>query len=45
MEILCNRLDRCFELYKEEFENKALSILESGCYVLGILLLCFRKRT
>ncbi|MCI8750327.1 MAG: DegT/DnrJ/EryC1/StrS family aminotransferase [Lachnospiraceae bacterium] len=43
MEILCNRLDRCFELYKEEFENKALSILESGCYVLGKELENFEK--
>lgn len=43
MEVLCNRLDRCFELYKEEFENKALSILESGCYVLGKELENFEK--
>lgn len=35
MKILCNRLDRCFELYKEEFENKVLSVMESGCYILG----------
>ncbi|RKI43900.1 DegT/DnrJ/EryC1/StrS family aminotransferase [bacterium D16-51] len=35
MEIHCNRLDRGFELYKEEFERKALEVLASGWYVLG----------
>lgn len=35
MKIQCNRLDRGFELYKKEFENKAIEVLESGWYVLG----------
>lgn len=35
MEVQCNRLDRGFELYKQEFERKALQVLESGWYVLG----------
>ena len=35
MEIMPNRLDRGFELYQEEFENKALEVLRSGWYVLG----------
>ena len=30
-----NRMDRGFELYREEFENKALEVLRSGWYVLG----------
>lgn len=30
-----NRLDRGFEMYQEEFENKALEVLRSGWYVLG----------
>ncbi len=30
-----NRMDRGFEMYKEEFEQKALEVLRSGWYVLG----------
>lgn len=33
--IMPNRLDRGFEQYQEEFEQKALDILRSGWYVLG----------
>lgn len=43
MEIECNRLDRGFELYKEEFEKKALEVLNSGWYVLGKELDLFEK--
>lgn len=43
MEIQCNRLDRGFELYQEEFEKKALEVLESGWYVLGRELECFER--
>ena len=35
MKIPVNRLDRGFELYKEEFEQKVLEVLRSGWYVLG----------
>lgn len=35
MEIMCNRLDRAFYKYQEEFEAKALEVLRSGWYVLG----------
>lgn len=35
MKIMPNRLDRGFELYQEEFEQKALSVLRSGWYILG----------
>lgn len=35
MKIMPNRLDRGFEQYQEEFEQKALSVLRSGWYVLG----------
>ena len=34
-EIQANRLDRGYERYKEEFNNKALEVLNSGWYVLG----------
>lgn len=43
MEIQCNRLDRGFELHKEEYENKALQVLESGWYILGNELKSFEK--
>ncbi|HBI60613.1 MAG TPA: aminotransferase, partial [Lachnospiraceae bacterium] len=43
MEIECNRLDRGFELHKEEFEKKALEVLNSGWYVLGKELDLFEK--
>lgn len=35
MQIMANRLDRGFELYQEEYEQKALEVLRSGWYVLG----------
>lgn len=35
MEVPVNRLDRGFEQYKDEFEQKALEVLRSGWYVLG----------
>lgn len=35
MQIQANRLDRGFEKYQIEFENKALEVLRSGWYVLG----------
>ena len=35
MKIMSNRLDRVFYMYQKEFEEKALSVLRSGWYVLG----------
>lgn len=35
MIVEANRLDRGFKLYQEEYQNKALEILQSGWYVLG----------
>lgn len=35
MKIMPNRLDRGFELYQQEFEDKAIEVLRSGWYVLG----------
>lgn len=35
MEIMQNRMDYGFEKYRQEFEEKALSVLRSGRYVLG----------
>ena len=35
MEIMPNRLDRGFQMYQSEFEQKALEVLRSGWYVLG----------
>lgn len=35
MKIMPNRLDKGFEMYQEEFEQKALEVLRSGWYVLG----------
>ena len=35
MQIQANRLDRGFEKYQSEFEQKALAVLRSGWYVLG----------
>lgn len=35
MKIQANRLDRAFEKYQIEFEQKALDVLRSGWYVLG----------
>lgn len=33
--IQCNRLDRGFQLYQKEYEEKAVEVLRSGWYVLG----------
>ena len=35
MKIMSNRMDRGFNKYQEEFEEKALEVLRSGWYVLG----------
>lgn len=35
MKIMPNRLDKGFQLYQQEFEQKALEVLRSGWYVLG----------
>ena len=35
MKIMANRLDRGFEQYRKEFEEKAIQVLRSGWYVLG----------
>lgn len=35
MEIKANRLDRAFERHKDEYEKRALEVLNSGWYVLG----------
>lgn len=35
MEVLSGRLDRGFELHRNEYEAKALEVLRSGWYVLG----------
>jgi Predicted pyridoxal phosphate-dependent enzyme apparently involved in regulation of cell wall biogenesis len=43
MEIECNRLDRGFQLYQQEYERKALEVLRSGWYVLGPELQNFEK--
>ncbi|MCI8377734.1 MAG: DegT/DnrJ/EryC1/StrS family aminotransferase [Lachnospiraceae bacterium] len=43
MEVQCNRLDRGFNLYREEYERKALEVLKSGWYVLGKELDLFEK--
>lgn len=43
MRIECNRLDRGFELYQEEYETKALEVLRSGWYILGNELNSFEK--
>lgn len=34
-EVMANRLDRGYEKYQKEFEDKALEVLRSGWYVLG----------
>lgn len=33
--MIANRLDRQFELYQSEYENKAIEVLRSGNYILG----------
>lgn len=43
MKIMPNRLDRGFELYQQEFENKAIEVLRSGWYVLGNEVKCFEE--
>ena len=35
MKIMPNRMDRGFQMYQQEFEDKALEVLRSGWYVLG----------
>ena len=35
MKIMPNRMDRGFEMYQQEFEQKALEVLRSGWYILG----------
>ena len=35
MKIMPNRMDRTFERYQKEFEEKALQVLRSGWYILG----------
>ena len=35
MKIMPNRLDRGFEQYQQEFEQKALELRRSGWYILG----------
>lgn len=35
MEMISNRLDRVFEMHRDEYEQKALAVLRSGWYVLG----------
>lgn len=35
MKIMPNRMDRGFEKYQQEFEQKALEVLRSGWYILG----------
>lgn len=41
--IMTNRLDRGFERYQEEFEEAAIRVLRSGCYILGGELETFEK--
>lgn len=43
MKIMPNRMDRGFEQYQKEFEDKALKVLRSGWYVLGNELECFER--
>ena len=35
MNIMANRMDRVYFKYKDEFDKKAISVLESGWYILG----------
>lgn len=44
MNIECNRLDRGYQLYKEEFDSKAIEVLNSGWYILGRELENFEKQ-
>lgn len=43
MKIMPNRLDRGFEKYQAEFEEKAIEVLRSGWYVLGKEVQCFEQ--
>lgn len=43
MKIQANRMDRGFELYQKEYEEKALEVLRSGWYILGNEVSCFEK--
>lgn len=43
MVVMANRLDRGFELYQKEYEQKALEVLRSGWYVLGNEVKSFEK--
>lgn len=43
MKITPNRLDRGFNMYKDEYEQKALEVLRSGWYVLGREVRCFEE--
>ncbi|MCM1045880.1 MAG: DegT/DnrJ/EryC1/StrS family aminotransferase [Candidatus Gastranaerophilales bacterium] len=44
MKIMPNRMDYGFEKYQSEFEQKALSVLRSGWYVLGNEVKTFEER-
>lgn len=35
MQIMSNRLDRAFEMHRQEYEEKALEVLRSGYYISG----------
>lgn len=43
MKILCNRLDRLYQLHKNEYDKKVLEVMQSGWYVLGKELEYFEK--
>ena len=43
MKIMPNRMDRGFEKYQQEFEQRALEVLRSGWYVLGEQVSSFEK--
>ena len=43
MRIISGRLDRGYELFKQEFVDKAIEVLDSGYYVLGTEVAAFEK--
>lgn len=43
MKIMPNRMDRGFQMYQKEFEDKALEVLRSGWYILGNEVRTFEK--
>lgn len=43
MRILCNRLDRGFLAYQQEFEDKVIEVMRSGYYILGTELQSFEE--